>query len=148
MSEIHGKNTFFAIMDSAAASRNISGDGNSVTMSESVNNPENTGFGDSNVQRAGSGLNDAKFTYEGWANDTATTANMAVLAALKGLGTMIAYAPGGSLVGAASPVKYTACVLIDDVELRSPVESLVVCRASFSLMSGSVTKGTSWATTF
>ena len=147
MANIHGKQTFIAFEDSSSASRNLSGDGNSVTMSESINNPENTGFGDNNVQRTGSGLNDAKFSYEGWANDTATTANMAVLAALKGLPTMICYAPNGSLVGAASPVKYTACVIVDDTELRAPVEGLVVCRASFSLMSGSVTKSTSWATT-
>ena len=140
MANIHGKNTSVALVDAAGVSRNISGDGNNCTLSESVNNPENTGFGDNSVQRAGSGLNDAKFSYEGWANDAADT-NLALLtgSGIKGYITLLTYGPAGSATGA---VKYSACMLIDDGEVRTSPEGLAVARASFSLASGSVTKGT------
>mgnify|MGYP001560787129 CR=1 FL=1 len=144
MSNIHGKNCFIAVEDSTSASRNLSGDGNSVTLTESVANPEITGFSDGNVQRAGSGLTDSRFSIEGWSNDAANT-NLAVLSALKNACTMICFAPNGS--GAtASPVKYTACVILDDYEINAPVAGISTYRVTFSQSSGSLTKSTSWAT--
>ncbi len=150
MSNIHGHNSFIAFEDNNSASRALSADGNNVTLTESENHPEVTGYGDNDVQRSASSLGDCKLSLEAWAEDTATTGNMAVLKALKGLGTMVSFAPGGSCTGAgaASPVKYTACMVVDDVELRSPIAGIVTCRASLSLRSGSLSKGTWWGTTF
>jgi len=147
MANIHGRNAFVAFVDAAGASQNLSGDGNNCLLTESVNNPERTSFGMSNVARAGSGLNDAKFQYEGWANDTATTGNMAVFAGLKGTITQIAYAPSGSIVGSTCPVKYCACMLIDSAEIRAPVAGLVTMRATLSLASASIVKSACWQNT-
>ena len=142
MANIHGKNASFRIqLSTCTAASPLTNDGNNTTLTESVNNPENTGFGDNSVQRAASGLNDAKLTYEGWAQDDSGSGNLVAFFAAKGVGIAASYGPAGSAAGA---VQYSACWVIDDSEIRSPVAGLTVARATFSLASGSVTKGT-WA---
>lgn len=140
MANIHGKNCSIALVNTAGTSVNISGDGNNCLLTESVNNPEVTGFGDNSVQRAGSGLGDAKFQYEGWGGDDSASGNLAVFtgSGINGYISLLTFGPAGSATGA---IKYTACMLVDSSEVRSPVAGLVTARATFSLASGSVTKG-------
>ena len=134
MSNVHGKNTYFQFEDSSAASRNLSADGNRVSMTESVNNPDITGFGDNSMQRAGSGLNDAKVQYEGWYND-GNAANVDVFRNMRGKIGLMRWGPSGSATGASM---YAASMILDDVQIDSPLQNLVTIRASFSLASGSM----------
>ncbi len=140
MANIHGKNASITLVNAAGTTINVGGDGNNCLLTESVNNPESTGFGDNSVQRSGSGLGDAKFQYEGWAGDDSASGNLAVLtgSGVHGYISLLTFGPAGSATGA---VKYSACMLIDSGEVRSPVAGLVTARATFSLASGSVTKG-------
>ena len=142
MANLHGKNAFLAVEDSTSASRSLTGDGNSVTLTESVANPENLAFGDGSVQRSASGLSDFRLSFEGFANDAANT-NLAVLNGLKGACTMVCFAPNGS---GGTNVKYTACAVVDDFEISAPVNGIVTFRGTLSQGSGSLTKSTSWTT--
>ncbi len=146
MSNIHAKNCFVALLNAAGASKMIYSDGNNVTFTETIENPTITAFGDVAVQRSGSGLQDAKFTYEGWANDESASGNLAMFAALKGIQTSIVVAPNGSGAGSSCPVKYAASVILDDYEIGMPVAGIVTVRASFSIMNSVVEKSTSWTT--
>lgn len=135
MARIHGKNTSFYLDDSTGASTSLTGDGNNTALNETVKNPEATAYGNNAVQRAASGIYDLKFTYEGWANDGEAN-NFRIFQGAKGLIRRFIWGPAGS---GASAIKYSACVLIDDVEIKSPLEGLVTCKAYFSNGSGSLT---------
>ena len=149
MAQIHGHNAFFAVMDSAGASQNMSStNGNDITLSETVKNLENTGFGAISIQRAASGLFDFKLTAKFWADDASGVGNMRVFGALKGTATTFCFAPGGSLTGSTSPMKYTACALVDDVAYNSPVGGLVTVTVTMSERAGSLTSSCAWTNIF
>lgn len=133
---IHGKNVYFTLEDSTGASANFSGDGNQSEISETVKNPESTAYGNNSVQRAGSGLNDMKMTFSGWASKSAGSGNMVFFTLMKGQQRVMVWGPNGS---SSSNIKYTACVLVDDWAVSAPVDNLVTAKGSFSLASGSLT---------
>lgn len=139
MALIHGKNGFVSIT-LATTTYNITGDGNNCSLTDSENHPESTAYGTNNVSRSPSSLGDNKFTYEGWASTDAASGTLEVLSGslLKGNMVTITFGPGGSGTGA---IKYSACMVRDDGEVTAPVDNLVKARASFSLGSGSLTKG-------
>ena len=139
MANIHGKNTSVYVEDSSAACQALSVDGNSITWTESDAHPEITGFGDAGVQRSSSSISDARLSYEGFASDTGTTGNLEVLNEIKGRVGLVQWGPNGSSSG---NVKYSACMVLDDAEIGAPVNGIVTARGTFSLASGSVTKGT------
>ncbi len=138
MANIHGKNGYLLVEDSGGTQRNWSADGNNMTLTESIENPTITGYGDVAVQRAGSGLQDVKLTYEGYWNDAAAT-NACSLSLTRGRIGLISIGPNGSVAG---QVKYTACMILDDYEVGIPVAGIVTVRASWSLASGCMDKTT------
>lgn len=139
MPRIHGHDAFFALTDATGACQTIHSDGNEIVLTYNQDNPEQTAFGMNNISRAASGLGDARMTYAGWAQHAANS-NLLLLAgsALRGKITLITFGPGGSTSGCP---KYTACMLIEDSEVSTPVKGIVTIRASFSLGSGSVSDG-------
>ena len=139
MANIHGKNTAIYVEDSLAACQSLSVDGNSVTMTESDNHPEITGFGDAGTQRSASSIGYLRLSYEAFASDTATSGNLEVLNEIKGRVGLISWGPNGSATG---NVKYSASMILDDYEITAPVAGIVTARGTFSLASGSLTKAT------
>lgn len=129
---IHGKNALLYFEDATGASANLSGDGNNITLSELVTNPEVSVIGDGYVQRSGSGLSDVKITYEGWANDTAGL-NLDIFSQMRKLQGLVRFAPSGSL-----GMWYSGSMRMTGAETRSVVNSIVAARASFELSSGSL----------
>ncbi len=139
MGNIHGKNAWITLT-LATTTYNITGDGNNCTLTESENHPEITGYGDNDTQRSASSMGDCKFSYEGWAGDDSASGNLQMLSGslLKSLIFTLTFGPAGSGTG---NVKYSACMIKDDGEVRAPVAGLVTARGSFSLASGSLSKG-------
>ncbi len=148
MAQIHGHNAFFALYDAAGASQNLSGNGNDITITETVANLENTGFGANSIQRSSSGLYDFKLSFKAWADDASGNGNMRVFTALKSVGTTFCMAPGGSGTATASPIKYTGCIVVDDSAVSTPVAGLVTVTATMSERAGSLTSSCSWSSIF
>ena len=141
MSNIHGRNSFISVTESAAASADLSGDTNNTTWTWSRDNPEATTYGKDSIQRI-SGLRDAALTVAGiWNNnDGASTATACVMRGLMAgsLNSYVRYAPAK----VTSCPLFTACMLVNSYEETSPVNGVVTFTAALQLGSGSVTAST------
>jgi len=137
--QVHGKNSILVIWDANGASRNVSGDMNSITATWTRDNTDSTTFGQDSIQRV-PGIYDYKLTGGAIFSGADTSGIDAVMAGIMAasLNTLVQYLPAGSRSG--SPV-YTACMLVDQWELSGEVKSTVAATWSFSLASGSLTVG-------
>ncbi len=135
--QVHGKNSILVIWDATGASRNVSGDMNSITMTWSRDNTDSTTFGQDSTQRV-PGIYDAKLTGGAIFSGQDTTGIDAVMANIMAasLNTLVHYLPAGSRSG--SPL-YSGCFLVDQWEISGAVKSTVAATWSFSLASGSLT---------
>jgi len=135
--QVHGKNSKLYIWDANGASRDVSGDMNSITATWSRDNTDSTTFGQDSIQRV-PGIYDYKLTGGAIFSGADTTGIDAVMAGVMAasLNTLVHYMPAGARSG--SPL-YSACMLVDQWELSGEVKSTVAATWSFSLASGSVT---------
>lgn len=141
MPYVSGRNAFLCASTSDTASALIHGDMNTITLTQSRDNPMATTFGDQMNQRV-AGISDATLT-GGYVWNAAETAGSGVpqildemLAASRAV--PLAYAPGGSIAG--SPL-YNACMLLSAHEHTAPVGGIVTGTFSFQNASGSVIAG-------
>src|SRR5512139_2090680 len=135
--QVHGKNSLFILWDATGASRNVSGDMNSITMTWTRDNTDSTTFGQDSTQRV-PGIYDAKMTGGAIFSGQDTTGIDAVMAAIMAASnnTLVHYLPAGSRSG--SPL-YSGCFLVDQWEISGAVGGTVAATWSFSLASGSLT---------
>jgi hypothetical protein len=136
---VHGRNAVVHIDDATGASRNLSGDMNSVTIAWSKDNPTVTTFGDNHQQRV-PGIGDA--TLNGafiWNGDDQVASSIAQLFLdIQNASTinLIKVAPAGSVTGC--PL-YTACWVLSAFDINAPVSGVVAGTFAWQLASGSVT---------
>ena len=137
--QVHGKKSLMVVWDATGASRNVSGDMNSITLTWSRENPDSTTFGQDSTQRV-AGIYDAVLTGAAIFNTADSTGIDAVMSNIlsSSLNSLVQYFPAGSQSG--SPV-YSGCYLCDQWEISGEVRSTVAATWSFSLASGSLTVG-------
>lgn len=130
MSTILGTNAIFHIIASAA-SADVSGDLNTVTLNFNRDNPETTTFGDTTVQRI-AGIRDYSIDFAGIYNSGACQVHSLAISDLNAsLYTIFRFAPGGSVTGC--PV-YSGCALFTTFGITNPHNGPAA--VNFSLQSG------------
>lgn len=137
MGHIMGCNGYFAIEDSSAASQNISGDGNQVSMKFTADAPETVTLGSCTKKRLSGGLKDVSFDFSGYWNATATSGIDAIFYGILGGSSRVVWCPNGSLSGC--PL-YTTCVVCTDYSVNSPADGIVTATATFVNRTGSLTR--------
>ncbi len=137
--QVHGKRSILILWDATGASRNASGDMNSITFTWTRDNTDSTTFGQDSIQRV-PGILDAKLAGAAIFSGADTTGIDAVLSSIlsSSNNTLIQYLPAGSFSG--SPV-YSGCYLLDQYEISGEIKSTVAVSWAFSLASGSITSG-------
>lgn len=137
---IHGKDSYFAIEDSAASTlRNISPYVNSVEFSQANDNHDDTTFG-AEGHTFRNGLTNGTITVQGLWDDTASTGSHTVIQSLVGIEVSVGFefGPEGNATGA---VKLSGECVLSDYSQSAPVADLVSFSATFQI-SGGVTAGT------
>lgn len=139
MPKVAGRDTYIKLYSgSTGASNNISGDGNSVTISWSAEAPETTGFTNRQRTRLTGGIRDVALDMNGYWNTSVNAVDQLFDEIKGGTGCpMLLIAMGGSSAG--SPV-YTACVVMTTYNVEAPYDGVVTWTAAFSLRSGSITR--------
>lgn len=132
----HGRAAEFHIEDSGGTIRDVSTDLNDITIDITVNNPEDTAFGDTFITRSASGLRDYSMSVSGWYDDTASTGIETVLQGILAEIGVFKYLPGGSVTGNRI---YSGCVVLDSYGVTSPVDGMITLTAAFSGAAGSLT---------
>lgn len=138
MANVHGRNSLITVHDSAGTQRDLSGDSNSTTFTWSRDNPDTTTYSDDSIQRI-AGLRDATLNFAGiWSSGTGNVdAVLAAIMAASG-NTLVRYAPANV---AGCPL-FSACYLLQNYEVNSPVSGVVAFTGAFQLSSGSVSAST------
>lgn len=138
---VHGKDTYFAVEDSAASTlRDISIYLTSVALNQSNDTHDDTTFGATGHTFV-AGLTNGKITLNGLWDKTASTGSNTVLQSLLGLGTTTVgfeYGPEGNTTG---NVKYSGECVLESYDQSAPVADLVSFTAVLQI-SGAVTDGT------
>lgn len=135
---IHGKDTYFAVEDSAGSTlRDLSDQINNVDFNQENDSHDNTTFGQTGHTFQG-GLTNGTITITGLWDKTASTGTETVLQSLVGHATPVAfeYGPEGNTAG--NVKKSGECILLTYAE-SAPVADLVSFTATFQI-SGAVTK--------
>ena len=121
---------------SGAASANLTGDLNSISIKFSKNNPENTTFGKSTAQRL-SGIRDYTVDYAGYWNSASNEATVFTEMNASAY-TLFLIAPASHT---GSPT-YSGCGLINNMTVTGPHDGPVAISFSIHAGTGSLTKGT------
>lgn len=139
MANQHGTNTKLHVSDSSAASQDLSGDLNNVTLSWSRNNAIVTALGDNSVQRI-SGLRDATITATVVWN-SGTNAATCVIGGLMGASaiTLVKWMPAGCITGC---LMWTGCFLPSAYDETGPIDGAVGATFTLQLASGSLSAST------
>ena len=139
MAQVHGLNTKIWIWDSGNASRDISADFNSVTMSWTRDTAETTTFSDTETNRV-PGVRDCQLSGAGiWNGGTCNLDNIMTGIIQASTFTLLKYAPGGSTSGCPT---YTGCYLLTQYEITGGISAPVAFNWTFQLGNGSVTAST------
>jgi hypothetical protein len=136
----HGKDSYFAVEDSAASTlRNISPHVKNVEFNVGNDTHDTTTKGDEGHEFL-PGLTNGTISVTGLWDDTASTGSQTVLSGLIGIETTVGfeYGPEGSTTGM---VKYSGECVLSTYQESSPVDDMVAFSAEFNI-SGSVTIGT------
>lgn len=137
--KITGSNVFLAIEDPSGASRNISGLGNSITLSFEKEEVEVTTFGQSTRERLPGGLNDWELSFDGFYEpDSSGVGKLLWDIFNAGGATLIKLAPNGS---SASQPYYAASAKLTGYEISFELEEAVALTATFVARAGSMTRG-------
>jgi len=139
MAKIPAKDASIYVWDTSSASKTITGDSNTATLSISVETPEVTAFGDGTRQRLPSGLLDWELSVNGFYS-TGTDSIAEVLRPLVGACTVVNFGPSGSSSGC---ILYTGCCICSEASFEFPVEGAATYSATFVARSGSLTSS-SW----
>lgn len=137
---IHGKDSYFALEDSAGATlRDISPYTNSVQYSRQNDTSDTTTFG-AEGHTFITGLTNGKITLAGLWDKTATVGSATIFDALVDLDTptlTFNYGPEGNTAG---QVKYSGECILESVDYSAPVGDIVTYSAVLQI-TGTVTKG-------
>lgn len=137
MTTVHGSKAKIFIDDQTGASRDMTGDTNSVTFTRTKNNPESTTFGKNTVQRI-DGLRDATIDVSSIFNSGSPTEVVGLMDDMYA-GSLVArvqYLPAGSTTGC--PI-YTASMRMNNLAHNSPVDGITTVNYSMGIAAGSVT---------
>lgn len=138
---IHGKDTYFALEDSAATTlRDLSPNLTNIQFARSNDTHDDTGFGQEGHTFI-AGLTNGTIQLTGWWDKTASTGTATVLDSLVGLDSVrvaFEYGPEGNTAG---QVKYSGDCILSEFSTTSPVADLVSFTATLQI-SGTVTVGT------
>jgi predicted secreted protein len=141
MATYHGKDTYFAVEDSAASTlRAIGVNLTSSSLNWSNDQHDTTTYGQTGHTFV-AGLTNATIDLAGFWDDTASTGSATVLDSLVGLlSTTVAWEWGPEGNGSGD-VKYSGEAILVNVNHSAPVADLVTFTAQLQV-SGAVTKGT------
>lgn len=138
MPQAHGRNALVVLYDNAGASRDLSGDHNTTTLTWSRDNPETTTYGKDTTQRI-AGLRDATLTGAGIWNTGASALDSILAGIMAGSGnTLVRFAP----VGVTGCPLYTGCMTLNSYEITPPVNGAVAFSYSLQMASGSISAST------
>lgn len=135
MAFVHGKNSVFKIDNSAGSLTDISTYVKDCSLSESVDVPETSTFGDS-AKTFITGLSSATFSISGLFDATANTVLSGIVAATAS--KSFEYGPAGSANGAP---KFTGEAILTSYSVTGDVADAVQFTAEFQI-TGAVTLGT------
>ena len=141
MGQPHGAKAKIFLDDLEGACQQVSGDTNSITFTRSKNNPETTTLNSVAVSRI-DGLRDASLDVTCVYDDGGSVSHIGGLmdsiygASGASAVTRVQLAPAGC---AASLVIYTACMLLNNYAINTPVDGVVTLNFSKALASGSIT---------
>lgn len=135
----HGKNTYFAVEDSGAATlRNLSPYLNDISFPREADLVETTTFGAS-YKTFVAGFTDATISISGNWDPTATSGPDVVLSGLLGLGVTVGFefGPEGNT---ALDVKYSGECILTSYEVTSSIDGVAEFSAEFQV-SGAISRG-------
>ena len=127
MAKSTARNTVIHILDTASASRNISGRSNSVTMSFTADSVDVTGFGATYREYIADGIKEWNMSLNGvW--DGAASQLDEIMNGILGACTSVCYAPSGSTTGA---VLYSGCAVVTEYSIEGAVADAVTLSGTF-----------------
>lgn len=137
MGKITASNVSLFIEDAAGASRSIAGQGNSITLSFSNDQPEVTTFGSLYRERLPGGLRDFELSFEGFYDNASGGIGQIFFELFNAGGaTLIQLGPSGS---SASAQKFVASAVMTGFEIPFSLEDAVGISATFTARAGSMT---------
>ena len=140
MAKIHARNGSLYVEDSSGACQAMSALVSSITLGQSSDAPDVTGFGEDRRQRLSNGIKDWELSMNGFWSSGANETDE-VLSGILGGSTMFYLGPSGST---STCVQYSACGVLTEYNIDLAVEDAATIAFTMMSRSGSLTRGT-WA---
>lgn len=142
MAKLTATNVSLYVEDATGASRSISGQGNSISLSFELEEIETTTFGSHTRERLPGGLVDWELTFDGFFDAASGAIGDWLYGILnQGGATFIQLGPAGSATGT---LRYAASAKLTGLEIPMDLGDAIGLSATFVARAGSMTKGV-WA---
>jgi len=138
MSKIIARDASLLIDDVGKLTKSFSGFTNTISLEQSAEAPDTTGFGEVSRQRLQDGIKDWELTFNSFFATGASEVD-AVLSGILGGSTVMSFGPSGSSSG----IKYIASAVLTDYTADFAVEGAATVSGTLAARSGSMTR-TTW----
>ena len=139
MAKLHAKNGSLYLYDSSNACQSLSGRINTITLSQTGEQPEVTAFGDVSVQRLWDGITDWELSFDAFFDNAANQVD-SVLSGIVSGSTFMKFGPAGS---AATCTMYSSCAILTNYEINLDVADAAKVSGTLVNRSGSITRTSS-----